>query len=254
MKIGLMNNPRNDILSEIDFIASWDFDFIDLTLEFPASHLSVIDQKSVLDRIAQTGLSVIGHTAYYLPFASPIPSIREAAIGDVKDCLEFFRKAGAKIITLHPDPGIGAIDLEMTIKLNAESFESILDEAKKIGLEVVIENVPGVFSNPEVIKQIFDRVDDLGFHLDVAHSSIGKDNTRQLLNAFKERLKHIHLSDNRLREDDHMPIGAGNIKWEQVISLIKATGYDSSFTLEVFSPDRRYAIASREKLLELWNK
>jgi len=254
MKIGLMNNPRNDLISEIDFIASWDFDFIDLTLEFPASHLSVIDQKSVLDRISQTSLSVIGHTAYYLPFASPIPAIRKAAIDDVKDCLEFFRKAGARIITLHPDPGIGSIDLEMTIRLNAESFKSILDEAKKFELEVVVENVPGAFSNPEVIKQIFDRVDELGFHLDVAHASIGKDNTRQLLSAFRERLRHIHLSDNRLREDDHMPIGAGNIRWEQVISLIKAANYDSSFTLEVFSPDRRYAIASREKLLELWNR
>ncbi|MGQ9603085.1 MAG: sugar phosphate isomerase/epimerase family protein [bacterium] len=254
MKIGLMNNPRNDLLSEIDFIASSDFDFIDLTLEFPACHLSLIDQKSVLDRIAETGLSVVGHTAYYLPFASPIPAIREAAVRDVNESVEFFKKAGARIITLHPDSGIGAIDLETTITLNANSFSEIVRKAKEHGLEVVMENIPGVFSHPGVLRQIFDRVGELGFHLDVAHSSIGRDNTRQLLNTFKGRLKHIHLSDNRLREDDHMPIGAGNIRWEQVISLIKATGYDSSFTLEVFCPDRRYAIASREKFLDLWNK
>lgn len=252
MIVGLMNNPRNDLLAEIDLIASSDFDFIDLTLEYPASHLSLIDQKAVLDKIAKAGLSVVGHTAYYLPFASPIPRVRQAAVLDVEESLEFFKRTGAKLVTVHPDPGVGSIDLESTIKFNAESFRAILDKAEQVGLEVILENVPGFFSNPQVIKLIFDQVDQLGFHLDVAHASIGRDYTQQLLSAFRERLRHVHLSDNRLKEDDHMPIGAGNIRWEKVISAIKATGYDSTFTLEVFSPDRRYVIASRQKLLELW--
>lgn len=252
MTVGLMNNPRNDLLAEIDLIASSNFDFIDLTLEYPASHLSLIDQRAVLDKIAEAGLWVVGHTAYYLPFASPIPRVRQAAVLDVEESLEFFKRAGARLVTVHPDPGVGSIDLESTIKLNAESFAAIVDRAKQVGLDVVVENVPGVFSNPQVLKQIFDQVDHLGFHLDVAHASIGRDYTRHLLSAFRERLRHVHLSDNRLKEDDHMPIGAGNIRWEQVISAIKATGYDSTFTLEVFSPDRRYVMASRQKFLELW--
>lgn len=252
MTIGLMNNPRNDLLSEIDFIASSGFDFIDLTLEYPASHLSLIDRMAVLDKITNSGLSVVGHTAYYLPFASPIPKIRDAAVCDVQESLEFFKKAGARMVTVHPDPGVGSIDLESTIRLNAESFKAILDKADQVGLRIVVENVPGAFSNPQVLKPIFDQVERLGFHLDVAHASIGRDYTRQLLSTFKDRLMHIHLSDNRLREDDHMPLGAGNIRWEQVISAIKAIGYDSTFTLEVFSPDRRYVIASRQMFLELW--
>ncbi len=247
-----MNNPRIDPVSEIDFFALHNFDFVDLTLEFPAAHISIIDREAVLKKIKATQLGVIGHTTYYLPFASPINSVREAAIGDVIETLRFFAEAGAKLVTVHPDPGVGPIDAQTTIGLNAMSFKIISDEARKHGLTIVVENVPGMFSNPEALKEIFNQVPELGFHLDVGHAFIGRDRFKHLLGLFKDRLLHIHLSDNRLREDDHMPLGAGNIKWEEVITSIKATGYDGTFTLEVFSVDRRYVLASRDKFLELW--
>ena len=46
--------------------------------------------------------------------------------------------------------------------------------------------------------------------------------------------------------------GAGNIDWDEVIPAIKKSGYDSTITLEVFSPDKRYVVGSKEKVLELW--
>jgi sugar phosphate isomerase/epimerase len=39
-----------------------------------------------------------------------------------------------------------------------------------------------------------------------------------------------------------------------VIPMLKQSGYDGTITLEVFSPDRRYLLFSREKLKELWEK
>jgi len=254
MQLGLMNNPRVDPVSEIDFFASHGFDFVDLTLEFPESHISIIDQKAVLTNIRESGLGVIGHTTYYLPFASPINRIREAAIADVVETLKFFKQAGARLVTVHPDPGVGAIDARTTIGLNAMSFKIISDEARKHDLTIMVENVPGMFSSPEALREIFNQVPELGFHLDVGHAFIGRDRFKHLLTQFRERLMHVHLSDNRMQEDDHMPLGAGNIKWEQVIPNIKATGYDGTFTLEVFSVDRRYVLASRDKFVEVWGK
>jgi sugar phosphate isomerase/epimerase len=179
--------------------------------------------------------------------------IREAAIRDVIQGLDFFKEAGAKVVTVHPDPGRGAIDQSTIISLNALSFKIISDEAEKMGLTIVAENVPGHFSSVESIKTLLATVPALRFHLDVGHAHIRGNRFRQLLSAFKSKLLHVHLSDNRFRADDHMPIGAGNIDWDQVIPAIKKTGYDSTVTLEVFSPDKRYVIASKEKVLELWN-
>lgn len=252
MQIGLMNNPRTDPVAEIAFIASNGFDFIDLTLEYPTAHIDIIRKQDVLKALGDSGLSVVGHTAYYLPFASPINALREAAINDVIRSLEFFRESGAKIVTLHPDPGIGAMESQAKVSLNALSFKIISDEAAKYDISMVVENVPGIFSSVEPLKSVLASVPGLGFHFDVGHAFVGRNRFNQILSAFKGRIAHVHLSDNRMRDDDHLPLGSGRINWEDVVKAIKKTGYDATFTLEVFSSDRRYVLASMEKLKELW--
>ena len=253
MKIGAMNNPRTDIASALAVFAAAKFDFIDLTLEYPKAHIDVIDRKETLRAIKDSGLAVVGHTTYYLPFASPVSSIRQAAIEDVIKTLAFFKEAGAKTVTVHPDSGAGTMESKTTVSLNAFSFKIISDEAAKHDLTILVENVPGVFSSAEALGTILGTVPALRFHLDVGHAFIRGNKFRQLLGVFKDKLMHLHLSDNRTREDDHMPIGAGNINWADVIPAIKATGYDSNITLEVFSNDPRYLLGSRDKVIELWN-
>jgi sugar phosphate isomerase/epimerase len=208
----------------------------------------------VLKALKDTGLDVVGHTAYYLPFGSPVAALREAAVRDVIACLGFLREAGASVVTVHPDPGVGPIDHSTVVSLNALSFKIISDEAAKHGMTLVAENVPGPFSSVEAIRSLLGAVPALGFHLDVGHAFIRRNRFRQLLTAFKEKLLHVHLSDNRLRADDHMPIGAGSIAWEDVIKNIKKSGYDSTITLEVFSSDLRYVLGSRDKVVSLWNR
>jgi sugar phosphate isomerase/epimerase len=253
MKIGLMNNPRSDLAAEIDFIASNGFDFIDLTLEYPKAHIDVLDRQQTISKIKDSNLSVVGHTTYYLPFASPINAVREAAVSDVIRTLDFFKDAGAGIVTVHPDPGVGAMETKTTISLNALSFKIVSDEAAKRDVSIVVENVPGVFSSVDAINSILNSVPGLGFHLDVGHAFIRRNRFRHLLSAFKDKLLHVQLSDNRWRADDHMPLGAGNINWDEVVGAIKSTGYDATFTLEVFSDDRRYVMGSKDKLAELWH-
>ena len=62
----------------------------------------------------------------------------------------------------------------------------------------------------------------------------------------------MHLSDNKGKVDDHLPLGAGLIDWADAARALKASGYDGTVTLEVFSPHREYALASREYWLALW--
>ncbi len=62
------------------------------------------------------------------------------------------------------------------------------------------------------------------------------------------------MSDNRAGSADlHLPLGAGLIPWNKIVTELKKYQYDGTITLEVFSRDRRYLLASRDKLLELWN-
>jgi len=60
------------------------------------------------------------------------------------------------------------------------------------------------------------------------------------------------FSDNKGKEDDHLPLGCGNIEWEKIIKIIKKFKFNKTITLEIFSPDRDYLLLSRDKLKSWW--
>jgi sugar phosphate isomerase/epimerase len=71
-------------------------------------------------------------------------------------------------------------------------------------------------------------------------------------------IAHVHFSDNRSSNDHHMPLGVGNIDWENVVRTLKAIGYDETITLEVFCDDPimlwKYLDLSRNLVLDLWSQ
>jgi sugar phosphate isomerase/epimerase len=63
----------------------------------------------------------------------------------------------------------------------------------------------------------------------------------------------VHLHDNKGGGADlHLPLGAGTMDWRSHIRALKASGYDETITLEVFSEDRHYLEYSRDLLREAW--
>src|SRR5438309_1761286 len=90
MLIGAMNHPRRDVIEEIQWMAEMGLEFIDLTLEPPAAASWKVNPKAIRAALDAAGLQVVGHTAYYLPMASPMEEIRQAAVAELRRCLERF--------------------------------------------------------------------------------------------------------------------------------------------------------------------
>ena len=78
MRLGLMNNPQRTVLKEMERIAGLGLEFIDLTLEPPNALPQQLDTDAIRAKLAQLGLGVVGHTAYYLPLRK---SFRQSAAG-----------------------------------------------------------------------------------------------------------------------------------------------------------------------------
>jgi len=93
-------------------------------------------------------------------------------------------------------------------------------------------------------------------HLDFGHSNFGIDNHEVFCGELGEHIRHVHFSDNRSRSDDHMPLGVGTVNWQKAVDSLKATGYNSTITLEIFCNDpnmqHKYLVLSRELIKELW--
>ncbi len=254
----MMNDPRLDVLDELNYAREHDFDFLDLTLEPPGTTPETLNIEALKKDLKQSCLDVVGHTAFYLPFDSLYPDLRAAAAKEIIRNLDAFSGLGCRLVTVHLHTSLPFFILE---EMNTERLsdvwsrflELIMPEAQRRGQTLMLENCPSLQSI-DLISQLLGRFEKLGFHLDVGHANLGgKGNqTRAFLEHFGSRLRHVHLSDNFGGDDLHLPIGAGRIDWRDVIKAIKHLPYDGTITLEVFTPDRDYVLMSRDKVRKLW--
>lgn len=255
MLLGAMNHPMRDPYEEIVAIREAGFDFVDLTLEPARATAASLEVGRARELLSATGLGVVGHTAWYLPIASPFDNLQAAAIAEVESCLEVFAAIGARLVNVHPDVRVPLHDDGWVQDRNTTALRRLVERARSLGLILMLENLPGLYGRPDVLERTLDAVPSLGFHLDVGHSNllVPANNADALLERLASRLVHVHLSDNRGGDRDlHLPLGAGLIDWPWVVKLLKAHGYDGTITLEVFSPDRDYLALSGRKLRALW--
>jgi sugar phosphate isomerase/epimerase len=254
----MMNNPQMDLLAEIAWAYKNHFEFMDLTLEPSAAHPRQVKLKQTRRALREGNLDIVGHTAYYLPLASPLETLRKAALKEMRLTLEVFSELGATKVTVHPDKSIPfALGSKGVWEKNLESLEAIESLAAPLGITILLENMDRTFNTTKEIGDALARIPRLGFQLDVGHANLNveKNRTEEFLTAFRDRLAHVHLSDNFGKSEDlHLPLRAGTIPWPKMIGLLKKSGYDGTITLEVFSVDRRYLILSRDILRQLWGE
>ena len=256
MTIGRMNNPALSLRKEIAYTAEKGFDFIEITLEPPAAGVENIKASAVREQLDQRDLKAVGHTAYYLPIASPFASLRRAAVEELRKCLDVFAELRVPTMTVHPDYGLrNGYEIQDILARNTESLATLVAHGAQVGVTVLLENLDRHLGSAENLKQIFDPLPDLGWTLDVGHAHLGAppNQTEELLQHLSDRLRHLHFSDNYGGRDDlHLPLGTGRIHFKPLVRKLCATGYDGTITLEVFSSDRDYLLLSREKLRQWW--
>lgn len=255
MQIGAMNNPAEPLDREIAWMAELHLDFIDLTLEPPAAASWKVKPAHVAALLHDAGLDVVGHTAFYLPIASNFPSLRRAAIDEMKRGMDFFAEIGARWVNVHPDGHAPFIDEPTVVRRNIESLAELVEYAKEHKIGLMLENVPGRFNSVTQLAPIFASVPELGLHLDIGHCnlSVAHNTAPELISYFSSRLAHVHLHDNRGGHADlHLALGMGDLDVGSLVRNLRMSGYDRTIALEVFSRDRHYLAYSRDKLREFW--
>ena len=260
MKIGAMNHPSRNAVKEIDWIGRHGFDFVDLTLEPPAAAPDHIDPAAVRAALDRHGLGVVAHTAWFLPLGSPFAGVREACLAEFRRALRAAHEVGARVMNVHYGRPPKFFRPDQAVEWQADVLARLCDEAVGLGVTVVLEHVPhGGSDQLENIVAILERVPLLRFHLDSGHAKLerGYDRWDEYLDRLGPKLLHVHLSENDGTDDQHLPLGAvprSATNWPEHVRRLKATGYDGTITLEVFSPHEEYLLLSRDLLRRWWDE
>lgn len=254
MQIGAMNHPAQPVIGEITWMKEMGLDFIDLSLEPPAAGYWQIDVAAVRRALRESGLGIVGHTAYYLPLGHPFEPVRQGAVDCFIRSAQVFAELGADRMNIHPDAKAPLHPPGFVLDRNLQSLEEIEEQVRPLGIVLMVENLPGEFKTVEQLGGLLEAIPDLGLHLDVGHTLLaGSSPLEEILAAWGSRLRHVHLHDNKGGSADlHLPLGAGILDLAASVKALKGSGYDGTITLEVFSPDREYLRYSVDRLREAW--
>lgn len=257
MLIGAMNHPQRNPLHELEWFHSIGFDFVDFSLEPPAATPEKLDPREICLALERLDMRIVGHTPFYLPLASGIASLRHAAIDEMRRAIDFFSKVGALWVNVHPDPHRHFASRDEMEQANLEALAELVAHAVERNIGLMIENLPRSFNSVAQLAPLLDPLPELGLHLDIGHAHLGVEESTasELIRHYGPRIRHVHVHDNKGGSEDlHLPLGAGNIDIRNALAELKATGYDGTITLEVFSRDPHYLRYSREVLRTLWDE
>lgn len=253
MKIGFPNNPRKNIISEIEWIGRNNFDFVDLFLEEDEATPEKININKVSEKLNEYDLSTVGHTAWYLPFGSPVKSLRKAAIQEARRYFEILEKLETRFVTIHSNWPGGMFSAKEGVNFQIDSLSQLVSIANEYNLQIMYEPVDSYDDHAGNVAAILKAVPGLYLHIDIGHANLFSRKPEHFIKEFHEKLKHIHLHDNTRNIDLHLPMGCGIIDWDETIKALKRY-YDGTITLEIFSRDRDYVLLSRDKLLKYWSR
>lgn len=253
MEIGFPNNPRKDILKEIKWIGKKEFDFVDLFLQEDKAIPKEIDVKKTKKLINKYNLGAVGHLDWRLPIGSPIKTLRKSAVEEAKRYFKILDKLPVKYVTIHANWPGGMFSDKEGIEFQVETLKELKKESKKHNFEIMYELIPTELDTVKNVSKILKKVPNLKFHLDIGHANLYGKDVRDFIKKFHKRLVHVHLHDNDGAKDQHLPMGCGEINWEKLLKALKKH-YDGTITLEVFSKDKDYALATKNKLRKLWKE
>lgn len=257
MLIGAMNHPQRDPIEEMEWMHRYGLDFIDLTLEPPAADWRRLNSGSIREALERYQLKAVGHTPFYLPFASSLKLVQAAAVEEMKRCIDFFAAVGIPWINLHPDPHRHFYPREAMVAANLVALSDLLEHASTRGVNLMVENIPRSFNSVAQLAPLLDPLPDLGLHLDLGHTELDQpvNTSAELIAHYGPRIRHVHLHDNKGGSADlHLPLGAGVVDYRTALGLLKASGYDGTITLEVFSRDASLFRHSQEVLRRIWDE
>jgi sugar phosphate isomerase/epimerase len=256
MKLGAMNNPGEEVTAQVSFIASNGFEFVELAIEAPEATPELLKEKEqeLRDILESYKVEVVAHLPWYFEIAHPYTRVRDAFLEEVRSALEVAAAFDAQLAGVHLHR-LPKFFREKQQEMHISALHQALAFAEEVGIKLCIENLDLRSFPAESVAKVLEALPELGLVLDVGHAHIGATNEEVLsfIHAFQKRILHVHAHDNNLREDLHLPIGAGAIEWERILPELKSF-YDGRVTLEIHSRDSDYLLISRKKFLKLWNQ
>jgi len=214
------------------------------SIELVDEGLHALNQKRVtaLRKIAlDNGFEFTVHAPFAdINIASPNPVLRRVMLERLEKSLGYAHALKCKQWVFHSGwkSGVSEFYPNLDWQTNLRSVRSLMATAKKLNVDIAIENTPEPFSflvkHMRDIALFYSELGNdmgLGIAFDVGHANTTKE-IFDFINKFGDKIVHVHVSDNEGKYDQHKGVGYGKIEWRAVAKALKAIKYKGVIVCE----------------------
>jgi len=226
--------------SMLRHLTEFDINYVELVDE--SQHALNRKRVNVLKRIGrENGLEFTVHAPFVdINIASPNPVLRRVMLKRLEKSLSFAHQLGSRQWVFHSGwkSGVSEFYPNLDWQINLRSVRTLIATAKKLGVDISIENTPEPFHF--LVKRIQDFAlfyselgadFDIDLTLDIAHANTNQQ-VFDFIEKFANKIVHVHVSDNEGKYDSHQGISYGKIDWEAVAKALKTINYKGIAMLE----------------------
>jgi sugar phosphate isomerase/epimerase len=223
LKIGFQSSRYNNLtlLEELNFTIENNLKIFDIFFDgFLPKDISAKELRKILNLVSEDFVFTVHFPIFDY---SKYPKFLDGLI-------DFCISIKIKIATIHFD------------RLSFKILEKILkkiDNKFKISIENTIPDKNFIYNLNYIdfMKKI--NYNSVYSTFDVGHANITQNNLIEYLNIFKtDNISSFHIHDNSGNKDNHLNIGAGNIDFPSILSIIKEKFYDSILIIEHWDNNR----------------
>lgn len=253
------------LIETIEQIAMAGYDAVDIWGGRPHAYrddLHEYEIRMIHDQLDDFGLEIASFIPaqphYPINLCSPNAAIRMAGIQDIQMSIELAARLETSIISILPGHTLHHQSLDEGWDLLADSLARIGEFAGHYDVLLAIE--PADKYATDLINttvQAMDMIDQIGCDnfgvvFDTGYALIAGEDTDTAIRALKDRLFHIHLSDNHGERDERLLPGKGQFDFQTLITTLKSIQFEGFLTAEpgwqyTLDPDSA-AIETREYL------
>ena len=227
------------------------FDYAELYMD-GATERRKFDPENVRDAAADAGVDLLVHLPFVdLEIGSPRDPVREGSLDEQRACIDAAAAMDAEKAVLHASSHASPPewDDEEIAPLLLDSVRELDDYAAERGVEICVENLPGIQFTVHDFDLVFAET-DAAMTFDTGHARVdGMDaeDIADFLDEHADRVSHVHVNDARSAADEHVPTGSGTLDFETALAPLRE-GWEGTVSAEVYTFDFDYLELSARKL------
>jgi len=192
------------------------------------------DPQPFLDALAEAGVELVSvYSGANFVYADVLPD----EMARLRRACELARQFGAsRLVVGGGARRAGGTPDEDYDRLGA-ALDRVSDLAAEHGLEASYHpHLSTIVESPDELERLM-AVTRIGFCPDTAHLAAGGGDPAALIRRYPERLAHVHLKDIDLATGTFLPLGEGDLDFEDIVNAVVDAGYDSWLVVELDSTD-----------------